>query len=308
MTKKKTGLGKGLDSLIGMGSIGKPVQNTATSEGSKVIKEVIPEEERILKVKLRDIDPRKDQPRTVFEEEKMEELTESVRRMGVITPLIVEKVGRRYRIVAGERRWRAAKAAGLKEVPVMIKKDTEERIEEIALIDNLQRENLNPVEEAKAFRQIMEKQNLTQEKLSEVISRSRSSIANSLRLLQLPPSVLSLLEEGELSVGHAKCLLSLPEGDREEVAGILVEKGLSIRETEDFILKWKKSKEAPERVPAPLPSVHPYQEVEKMLMDRTGSKVKIKVTGSDKGKLEFSFHSSEELDHLIGLISRKEED
>ena len=220
---KKKGLGKGLGALL-------------TDEKSSIDSDVITE------IKIIDIEPNKSQPRKEFDEEKLEELADSIRQNGVITPILVQEAPNGYySIIAGERRWRAAKKAGLKEIPAIVKKLDEMKLFEISLIENLQREDLNPVEEALGFGKLMEDYNLTQEEVAAKLSKSRSSVANSLRLLKLPEDVLDNLKKDIISVGHAKVLLSVPDDKlKSELCKTVIDKELSVRELEAEIKKLSK--------------------------------------------------------------------
>ena len=220
---KKKGLGKGLGALL-------------VDENSSI------ESENITELKLSDIEPNKDQPRKDFDEEKLSELSSSISQYGVLSPILVCKgENGYYQIIAGERRWRASKLAGLKTIPAIIKNVESEKVFDLALIENLQREDLNPIEEALGYRKLMSEYGFTQEQVSEKMNKSRSAVANSLRLLKLPTDVISLVEQGELSVGHAKVLLAL--SDEKEISSLakkICEEALSVRELEDAIKKGKK--------------------------------------------------------------------
>jgi len=258
----KKGLGKGLGSLI---SVSEEVNN-----------------EGIVEIKLTEIEPNKEQPREVFDEEKLIDLAESIKEHGVISPIIVKKEKNGYyKIIAGERRWRASKMAKISTIPAIIKDFEDEKAYEIALIENLQRQDLNPIEEAKGYKRLMEEFNLTQEAVSQKVSKARSQIANSLRLLNLPKAAFSLLESGKISVGHAKVLLSIENTDRiEELAELVAEKGITVRELEKLVSSSKRErKEKKEDLDTKLAFI----DFEKRASDTLGTKVKIH-SGKKKGK------------------------
>ena len=219
MAQKKRGLGRGLGVNALIPEVAEPVVAAKTAE----------------KLSINEIEPNREQPRKHFDVEKIEALAESIKEHGIVQPLIVTKEEGYYRIVAGERRWRAAKKAGLKEVPVVIREYSAQEAEEIALIENLQREDLNPIEEALGYKQLMDKFSLTQETVAQKIGKSRSGIANALRLLTLPEKTLKLVETGKLSVGHAKVLLGADAGKIDALAQEAVEKELNVRQTEALL-------------------------------------------------------------------------
>ena len=216
---KKSGLGKGLGAILSDKYDSQALDSIPNSDDSQIVE-----------LKIVDVEPNKDQPRKEFDKEKLDELADSISKHGVIQPIIVTKQGSIYQIVAGERRWRASKQAGLKKIPAIIRNYDEIKIMEVALIENLQRENLNPVEEALGYKSLMETFSLTQDKISERVGKSRSAIANSLRLLNLPDKVLSMLEKGEISTGHAKVILSISNKNEQiQVAELIFERKMSVR-------------------------------------------------------------------------------
>lgn len=289
MAKKKTnrgGLGKGLDLLI------------PGAEPKEVEKE-----SQFLKTSQ--IEPNKDQPRKKFDEEAIEELANSIRQYGIIQPIIVCKKDDYYQIIAGERRWRAAKKAGLREVPVVIKEYTDKEIAEISLIENIQREDLNPIEEAQSYRQLIDEYHLTQEDLAERIAKSRTEIANKMRLLKLPNEVQQMLAAGTLSAGHARALLALDtKKDQLKAAEIVLERSLSVRQTEDLVKKMKTPKKSKTAKKEKDEYAFVYKDLEKKLSDRLGTKVTINRKEKDKGKIEISYYSEEELDRLYGILNK----
>ena len=264
---------------------------------------------RFVRISL--IEPNRDQPRKKFDEESLAELAGSIKRYGVIQPLIVKKTGFTYTIIAGERRWRAARLAGLKEVPVIIRDIEDQAAAEIALIENIQREDLGAVEEAMAYRELIDAYGLTQEEVAERVAKSRSAIANSLRLLQLPEEVLLLISEDRLSAGHARCLITID--DREELIALareIAEKGLSVREAERKADAIKKRKAAP----AETDTAHAddadeiardrvfLDKLERELTGGLGTKVRIKPGKKDRGRIEIDYYSLEELNRISDLL------
>ncbi len=293
MPKKKPGrggLGKGLDLLI------------PTESSSKTTED----EKETLLLKTSQLEPNKDQPRKKFDEEKIEELAQSIRQYGIIQPIIVCKKEDYYQIIAGERRWRAAKKAGVKEVPVVVKDYTEKEIAEISLIENIQREDLNPIEEAKSYRQLIDEYNLTQEELAERVSKSRAEITNKMRLLKLHEDVQKMLIAGDISAGHARALLGLEdEKDQLKLANDIVEKNYSVRQTEDLVKKMNEPKKKSSEKNKEGDSLDfVYRDLEKKLSDCLGTKVKITRKDKNKGKLEINYYSEDELDRLYGIINK----
>ena len=290
MAKKKTlkgGLGKGLDLLI---------PGAETKE----------EKKDTLLLKTSQLEPNKDQPRKKFDEEAIEELAQSIKQYGIIQPIIVCRKDDYYQIIAGERRWRAAKKAGIREVPVVVKEYTDKEIAEISLIENIQREDLNPIEEAKSYKRLIDEYKLTQEELSERVSKSRTEIANKMRLLKLHDEVQKMLISGALSAGHARALLGLEvKKDQLKAANEIIEKSLSVRQTEDLVKKMnepKKEKAAKGKIDDSMEFV--YRDLEKKLSDCLGTKVKISRKDKNKGKIEINYYSEDELDRLYGIINK----
>lgn len=248
------------------------------------------------------VEPNKNQPRRSFDDEKIDELSESIKIHGVIQPIIVVKNNDRYKIVAGERRWRAAKKAGLKEIPAVIRNYTEFEIAQIALIENLQRENLNPIEEALGYRTLMDKFNMTQEDVSDKIGKSRSAIANTVRLLALDEPIRQKLISGEISSGHARALLTV-ETPKTRIAILeaIIEKGLNVRQTEALVKQLQKS--TPKKKKPVLDEQIKAQIA--ILEDRLSSKLGTKVTLSHdtkKGKIEIEYYGNDDLDRIISII------
>ena len=285
MAARKSGLGKGLDSLF-MDNIADEKDNTAT-------------------LRISELEPNRDQPRKEFDPAALAELADSIAAVGVIQPLIVRPIaGGGYQIVAGERRWRAAQSAGLTEVPVIIRELSDKEVDEIALIENLQREDLNPVEEAEGYRHLMSEYSMTQEQVAARVGKSRPSVANSVRLLELPESILGMLTAGDLTVGHVRPLLGLHDEDTMvKIACTAVKKKMTVRDVEKQVKK-EKGENTTKKTPVDRDSY--FDEVEIALSMALGRKVK--VSGSSrKGTLEIDFYSNEELTELANMLSKDED-
>ena len=302
----KRGLGKGLDSLI-PSSVLKP----ATPEALAVEKEkAVPQEEKSAEVmvKITKIEPNREQPRKNFDEEALNELAKSIKQYGLISPILVQDRKDHYEIIAGERRWRAAKIAGLKEIPVIIREYTAREIAEIALIENVQREDLNPIEEAMGYKRLIEEFHLKQEEVAECVSKSRSAITNSLRLLKLSEEVQKILEDKEspLSMGHARALLAVEDKDKQtELAKKIINERLSVREVEKLVKNMDKPvKEKP--VPdMQLQAI--YASYEERMKQSLATKVIISQSGKAKGagKFEIEFYSTEDFERIVDRIMRE---
>ena len=286
MAVKKSGLGRGFDAIFADNS----VEDISTGVST-------------VKVKLLDIEPNRDQPRKQFDEEALAELSDSIARHGVLQPLLVRPMpDGGYQLVAGERRWRASRMAGLTEVPVVIRDLTDSQVAELALVENLQRENLNPLEEANGYKELSEKFGYTQEKISEIIGKSRPAIGNALRLLALPEEIQEMVQEGSLSAGHGKALLTAEDEKLMlSLAKLVIEKELSVRETErlarNSVKDEPKGKKAKKRNPY-------YDEAELALSDVLGRKVKI-TKSSKKGSLEIEFFDDEDLKKLLKIFDNE---
>ncbi|MBS7009057.1 ParB/RepB/Spo0J family partition protein [Anaerostipes sp.] len=291
--KKKTGLGRGLNTLIPSA----PVKETETE---KILKKDEQIKSEIL-VPILKVEPNPDQPRRQFDEDALQELADSIKQYGILQPLIVKKHEQFYEIIAGERRWRAAKLAGLKEVPVLIRDYEDNEIVEIALIENIQREDLNPIEEAQAYKRLMEEFSLKQDQVADKVSKSRAAITNSLRLLKLDQRVQNLLSEEMISTGHARALLAISDADQQyEIAMKVFDEKLSVREIEKLVKQMakKKKEHAKEQ-----DKVHEFlfANMEESLKQVLGSKVNIK-NKNNKGKIEIEYYSKEELDRLVDML------
>lgn len=291
MAVKKTGLGKGLDSMI---------PPKATSKAAKDKSAVsLKTGETILKIN--EVEPNRKQPRKFFDEEALKELSESIRQHGIVQPLVVAKQKDYYEIIAGERRWRAAKMAGLKEVPVVIKDYSPQEIMEVALIENIQREDLNPVEEARAYQNLIREYNLKQEEVAERVSKSRSAVTNSLRLLKLCDEVLDMLVEEKITSGHARALLALEDKEQQlSIAERIVKEKLNVRDIEKLVKNINHPvKKAPKKE---LKNDFVYRDMEEKLKQKIGTKVKINRKTEDKGKIEIEYYSQDELEKIVAYF------
>lgn len=258
-------------------------------------------EEGIHTLRISQIEPNRNQPRKVFDEETLQALADSIEKHGLIQPLLVEPLEKdRYRIIAGERRWRACRMAGIESVPAVIRTVTEQQNMEIALIENLQREDLNPIEEAKGYRSLSELYHMTQEQIAESVGKSRPAIANAMRLLSLPEQIMDFVSAGELSTGHAKALMPLEKEDMLALANKVISEELTVRQTEALVKKMltpKKEKESFDRE-----TVLALEEMEKIASEKVGNKVSIHHTPKNKGKVEIRYHSVAELEKIIDIL------
>ena len=292
MSAKSKGLGKGLDSLI---------------QPSKREKENDSEGSENIFLNINKVEPNKNQPRKKFNEDSLQELADSVKRLGVLEPLIVQKRDDYYEIIAGERRWRAAKVAGLKEVPVIIKDLTEQEIVEISLIENIQREDLNPIEEAMAYKRLLEEFNLKQDEVAERVSKSRTAITNSMRLLKLDERVQQMLVDEMLSSGHARALLSLEDGKQYEAAQKIFDEKMSVRDTEKMVKKLlnEKPESSDENQKTDNRQLElAYQDYEERMKQGLGTKVSIVPKDGQKGKIEIEYYSRDELERLLEVFTK----
>lgn len=284
MAAKKGGLGRGLDALFADNSIEEIASTSA------------------VKLKIMDIEPNRDQPRKIFDEDALAELADSIAKHGVIQPLLVRPMpDGSYQLVAGERRWRASRMAGLTEVPVVIKELSDDEAMALALIENLQREDLNAIEEAQGIKALMDTLSLTQDEAAERVGKSRPAVANALRLLKLPDSVIALVSDGKLSPGHARALLGFKdEQDIIETADLIIEKGLTVRDVEKIVKK--RNKEPKAEKPAARRASY-YDEVELALTDFLGRKVKVGTKpGKESGVLEIDFFDKDDLSRLADAL------
>ena len=286
---KMTGLGKGLDALFG----GSPLD--VQMEGS-VETEELEDSKNLKTLKITEVEPNREQPRKNFNQEALEELSESIKEYGVIQPIVVSKEDGYYAIVAGERRWRAAKLAGLGEIPAIIRESDEQTNREISLIENIQREDLNPYEKALGIRSLMDKYGMTQEEVSKKIGKSRSSVSNTVRVLYLTPDVLELVKQGKLSEGHCKALAGISDPKRQYEAAIrMIEKGESVRQAESKNRITKREKKLDPKYK------YLYEDIEDKFQGFFGTKVKLD-QGKRKGKIIIEYHNNEDLERMLNLI------
>ena len=297
MAVKKKGLGKGLDSLIPDNRSVKPAE---TESGPK--KDTISDVksgEQMMKINM--VEPNRDQPRKNFEEDALLELADSIKQFGVLQPLLVRKRKDYYEIIAGERRWRAAKLAGIKEVPVIVKDYTEQEIVEIGLIENIQRENLNPIEEAMAFKRLLEEFNLKQDEVAERVSKSITAVTNSMRLLKLNEKVQQMIIDDMITTGHARALLAIDDKEQQYIlANKIFDEKLSVRETEKLIKDIKNPKKPKEKKIVENDFI--YNDLAEKMKEVMGTKVNISSKGNGKGKIEIEYYSDKELERMFEMI------
>ena len=303
---KRMALGKGADALL------RNINGTKSAIDETVDKSIdnnISDKTGELMVKISLVEPNRNQPRKMFDKDSLEELTNSVKQYGVLQPILVKKIGDRYEIVAGERRWRAAQAAGLSEVPIVVRDYDEQKAKEIAIIENIQRTDLNPIEEALAYKSLIEEYSLTQEELSDKVSKNRSTITNSLRLLKLSKNIQQYMIDGKISSGHARALLSLEdEGKRELLALDIMKRNLSVRDTE------KAAKELSKKKKIDISDINKtdndtardlslfYKEYEDSIQGVLGTKVHINQKDKNKGRIEIEYYSQVELDRIMDIF------
>lgn len=319
MAVKRGGLGKGLDSMIpvldstvtkkknGRTAINKEALQNAAKEAHKHQKEKMEFEgepgEQVQIVKLTKVEPSREQPRKQFDADALQELAESIKQFGVLQPLLVQKKEDYYEIIAGERRWRASKLAGLKEVPVIVKEFTEQEAVEISLIENIQREDLNPIEEAMAYKRLMEEFHLKQDAIAERVSKSRTAVTNSMRLLKLDDRVQQMLIDEMISTGHARALLALESKDAQAEAAVKVfDEKLSVRETERLVKELLNPVQKKEEKPKNQAEELVYKNLEEKIKQIIGSKVAINRKTDNKGKIEIEYYSQEELERIVELL------
>ena len=290
--KKKPALGNGLEGMFGID------ENTYEKKEENVSRETF--------LRLSEIEPNRTQPRRNFDEDALQELADSIKQYGIIQPIVVQKKGKRYEIIAGERRWRAARKAGLLEVPVIVKEFAPEDIFAIALIENIQREDLNPIEEAQAYSRLIQEYHLKQDELAEKVAKNRVTITNSMRLLKLDERVQQMLIDNMLTGGHARALLSITDKEEQHTLALRVfDEKLSVRETESLVKKMlsKEEKKDEKKAEEQNDSVI-YRDIENRMKDILGTKVEIKKKAKNKGRIEIEYYSMEELERLIDLINR----
>lgn len=297
MPGKKSGLGKGLDSLI-------PNKKNDISD-SKVEKKQEKENDSPksgeIMVRINEVEPNRDQPRKDFDEDALMELADSIRQFGILQPLLVQKKKNYYEIIAGERRWRAAKLAGIKEVPIIVKDYTDQEIIEISLIENIQRENLNPIEEAMAFKRLLQEFQLKQDEVAERVSKSRTAVTNSMRLLKLSPRVQQMIIDDMISTGHARALLAIDDEEQQFIlANKIFDEKLSVRETEKLVKALKNPKKEVKKEKSEHTFI--YENIEEQIKNIMGTKVSVNQKANGKGKIEIEYYSEEELERIYDLL------
>lgn len=297
MAVKKKGLGKGLDSLIPDNRGSKAAEPELPSE--KESADELKSGEQMMKINM--VEPNRDQPRKNFDEDALLELADSIKQFGILQPLLVRKRKDYYEIIAGERRWRAAKMAGIKEVPVIIKEYSEQEIIEIGLIENIQRENLNPIEEAMAFKRLLEEFDLKQDEVAERVSKSRTAVTNSMRLLRLDGRVQQMIIDDMITTGHARALLAIDDKEQQyTLANKIFDEKLSVRETEKLIKDIKNPKKPKEK--KVIENAFIYKDIENKMKEIIGTKVSVASKGNGKGKIEIEYYSDKELERVFEMI------
>ncbi len=311
MPIKRNGLGKGLDSLIPDKSVkleseskkSDSKKTTGKSENSEKTESASEQENATgeLMLNINEVEPNRSQPRKEFDEDSLLELSDSVKQYGILQPLIVQKKKGYYEIIAGERRWRAAKLAGLKEIPVIIKEYSTQQVVEISLIENIQRENLNPIEEAMAFKRLLEEFNLKQDEVAERVSKSRTAVTNSMRLLKLSDKVQQMIIDDMISTGHARALLALDNKEQQTaIATKIFDEKLSVRETEKLVKSLKNPKKP--NIKEKQEHTFVYNDLIDKMKNVMGTKVNINSKANGKGKIEIEYYSEEELERIYDLI------
>ena len=306
MAGKSRGLGKGLDSLIpdAVGEARAKKEATDAVQSPKSENPVAGNNALETLVKITAVEPNRKQPRKTFDEDSLQELSDSIKQVGLIQPILVQDRKDHYEIIAGERRWRAAKMAGLKEVPVIIRDYSEQEIMEISLIENIQREDLNPIEEAQAYKRLLTEFNLKQDEVAERVSKSRTAVTNSIRLLKLSDKVQQMVIDDMISTGHARTLLSVENPEEQfELAQRIFDEKLSVRDVEKLVKnlhKPEKKKKPDDRTMQMI-----YQDIEEKLKQRLSTKVTVTSKGEGSGKIEIEFYNNEDLDRLLEMIGNQ---
>jgi len=290
----KKGLGKGLDSLI--------PSNVFDTPDNKQKADNVQKPDSVVDINM--VEPNREQPRKIFDEDALLELAESIKQVGLLQPILVQDRKKYYEIIAGERRWRACKLAGLKEIPVIIRNFTEQQIVEISIIENIQREDLNPIEEAMAYKRLLEEFNLKQDEVAEKVSKNRTTITNSLRLLKLTDEVQQMIVDGKLSTGHARAIISIENPQEQlEIAEKIFDEKMSVRDVEKYIKSINKPAKPKKKVNESLQVI--YNNLEDELKVLFGTKVSILSKGDEgAGKLEIEFYSHDDLDRIVEIIKK----
>ena len=293
MAVKRTGLGKGLDSMIPPKATQRAVKedkNTVSKTGETILK-------------INEVEPNKKQPRKFFNEEALQELSDSIKQHGIVQPLVVAKKDDYFEIIAGERRWRAAKLAGLKEVPVIIRNYTEQEIVEISLIENIQREDLNPIEEAQAYKRLLTEFHLKQDEIAERVGKSRTAVTNAMRLLKLSEKVQQMLIDEMITAGHARAILSIADKEKQEsIAMKVFDEKLSVRETEALVKRMLEPPKTAKKSKFSSAEDAIYESLEEKMKSIMGTRVQIHRKKNDKGKIEIEYYSKDELERIIDLF------
>ncbi len=301
------GLGKGLDALIPNVINEKPGDYKVKNKDSKLQEQSSKEAEegQVKTVNITKIEPNREQPRRNFDEEALEELAESIKQFGLLQPILVHDKKSYYEIVAGERRWRAAKKAGLKEIPVIIKDLTDQEIVEISLIENIQRENLNPIEEAQAYKRLLTEFNLKQEEVAERVAKSRTAVTNSMRLLKLCDKVQQMIVDDKITTGHARALITIDDPEQQSlIAERIYNEKLSVRDVEKLVKNLNKPVKEKKPVSTDKGLEAVYQDIEENLKQRLSTKVNITPKGNGAGKIEIEFYSHDDLEKIMDLLSK----
>ncbi len=294
------GLGKGLDLLI-PNAVGEAKVKKETVTETTIAEEKGPE--TIVKITM--VEPNRKQPRKNFDEDSLQELSESIKQFGLLQPILVQDRKDHYEIIAGERRWRAAKIAGLKEVPVIIRDYTDQEIVEVSLIENIQREDLNPIEEAQAYKRLLTEFNLKQDEVAERVSKSRTAVTNSIRLLKLSDEVQQMVIDDMISTGHARALLAVEDKDEQyNLAQKIFEEKLSVREIEKLVKNLHKPEKAPKKTENRTMDAI-YEDIQEKLKQKLSTKVTVTSKGEGAGKIEIEFYNNEDLDRLLEMIGNR---
>lgn len=294
--KVKRGLGKGLDAMIPIPDNGVS-ENTASGKADDKVAETV--------VRITQVEPNREQPRKNFDEDALQELADSIKQFGLLQPILVQDRKTYYEIIAGERRWRAAKLAGLKEVPVIIRDYTEQEIVEISLIENIQREDLNPIEEAQAYKRLLTEFNLKQDEVAERVSKSRTAVTNSMRLLKLCDEVQQMIIDDMLSTGHARALISIEDPEQQyTIAQKVFDEKLSVRDVEKLVKNLNKPEKVKKETSGDNGLDIIYQNVAEKLKQSLGTKVEISSKGNGAGKIEIEFYNHDDLDKIVDLLSK----
>lgn len=295
----KRGLGKGLDSLIPTNVMMESEEKHATVSTASSAEEG---KDGTLMVKLSKVEPNREQPRKNFDEDSLQELAESLKQFGMLQPILVQNRGDYYEIIAGERRWRAAKIAGLKEVPVIVRELTDQEIVEISLIENIQREDLNPIEEAQAYKRLLTEFHLKQDEVAERVSKSRTAVTNSMRLLKLCDEVQKMVVDDMISTGHARALISIEDPEEQYlIAQKIFDEKLSVREVEKLVKDLHKPPKPPKEENKTLQAI--YQEISERLKQSLSTKVSVSAKQNGAGKIEIEFYNHEDLERLLERIT-----